>query len=92
MHSLQQSNRSSSAAVALAACVCILLLSQLCRLPSVTAALVEHERVAEYEKRNHTWPPLNDDYIPNTDGWRKIMERRFEQVQRIEDRGDMYNG
>ena len=54
--------------------------------------LIEHERVAEYNKRNYTWPPLDEEYVPNTKGWRKIMQRRFEQVQRIEDRSDMYNG
>ena len=58
----------------------------------VSAGLYEPERVAEYHRRNHTWPPLDEDFIPNTDGWRKIMRRRMEQVQRIEDTDDMYNG
>ncbi|KAL7543955.1 hypothetical protein ACHAXR_013368 [Thalassiosira sp. AJA248-18] len=56
------------------------------------AGLNEHERVAEYHKRNYTWPPLDEEYIPNTEGWRRIMKRRLEQVQRIENGRDMYNG
>jgi len=56
------------------------------------SGLIEHERVAEYHNRNYTWPPRPDEYVPNTEGWRRIMERRLEQVQRIEDGGDMYNG
>ena len=58
----------------------------------VQAGLIEDERVAEYHNREHKWPPLHEEFVPNTNGWRKIMRRRLEQVQRIEDRGDMYNG
>ncbi|KAL9178329.1 hypothetical protein ACHAXT_001757 [Thalassiosira profunda] len=56
------------------------------------AGLLEHERVAEYHKRGHVWPPADHEFIPNTEGWRTFMRRRFEQVRRIEDAGDMYNG
>lgn len=55
-------------------------------------ALLESDRVAEYHKRNHTWPPLERDFVPNTDGWRRVQQRRLEQVQRIADKDDMYNG
>ena len=58
----------------------------------VQAGLIEDERVAEYHNRDHKWPPLDEEFVPNTNGWRKIMRHRLEQVQRIEDRGDMYNG
>ena len=50
------------------------------------------DRVREYHHRNYQWPPLDEEYIPNTEGWKKFMKRRLEQVQRIEDLGDMYNG
>ena len=56
------------------------------------SGLIEHERQEEYHKRNYTWPPRPDEYVPDTEGWRRIMERRLERVQRIEDGGDMYNG
>ena len=66
---------------------CLLILCLLCR-----GGLVEEQRVAEYHHRNYQWPPLDEEYIPNTEGWKKFMKRRLEQVQRIEDLGDMYNG
>ena len=54
--------------------------------------LIEDERVAAYHERNYTWPPNEEEFIPNTGGWRKIMKRRLEQVARIENSEDMYNG
>ena len=65
----------------------------LLRLP-VTASkqLVEQERVRTYHENNYTWPPADDEFIPNTDGWRRLMQRRFDQVQRIVGSGDQYNG
>ena len=53
-------------------------------------AMYEQERLAEYEKRNYTWPPQR--YIPDTPGWRKLMEERFEQVQEMPKSGDRYEG
>jgi len=52
--------------------------------------LTESERVAEYHKRNYTWPLSN--YMPNTAGWKKLMESRFRQVQEIKNRGQRYEG
>ena len=66
---------------------CLLILCLLCR-----GGLIEEQRVREYHHRNYQWPPLDEEYIPNTEGWKKFMKRRLEQVQRIEDLGDMYNG
>jgi len=66
---------------------CLLILCLLCR-----GGLIEEQRVAEYHHRNYQWPPLDEEYIPNTEGWKTFMKRRLEQVQRIEDLGDMYNG
>ena len=66
---------------------CLLILCLLCR-----GGLIEVDRVKAYHDRNYQWPPLDEEYIPNTEGWKKFMKRRLEQVQRIEDLGDMYNG
>jgi len=67
--------------------LCLFTSCLLCR-----AGLNEEQRVAQYHARNYQWPPLDEEYIPNTEGWKKFMRRRLEQVQRIEDLGDMYNG
>jgi hypothetical protein len=45
--------------------------------------LVESDRLAEYVKRNYTWPL--QDYEPNTPGWRRLMTERFEQVTEMEE-------
>ena len=52
--------------------------------------LVESERIEEYNKRNYTWPIQK--YIPNTPGWRQLMESRFAQVKEIESSGQRYEG
>ena len=44
-------------------------------------AMGEEERVAEYERRGHTWPP---EWTPATPGWRALMERREQQIYAIE--------
>ena len=58
-------------------------------LSSSTLGRTEEERVAEYHARNHTWPPQ---FVPDTPGWRKLMEHRLRQVAEIEDRGDRFEG
>jgi len=45
--------------------------------------LDESNRFIEYHKRNYTWPL--DTYHPNTEGWKRIHERRFRQIERIDD-------
>jgi len=52
--------------------------------------LDENHRVAEYHKRNYTWPLLDSLFVPNTPGWKALMEERFSQVWNIPDRGDRY--
>ena len=52
--------------------------------------LVEADRVQEYKNRNYTWP-LNN-YMPNTPGWKRLMEQRFAQVEELEHSGDRYEG
>lgn len=42
--------------------------------------LIEGERVDEYHRRGHVWPPDESEYTPNTLGWKKIFERRFKQI------------
>lgn len=44
--------------------------------------LIEPERQLEYAKRNYTWP-LNN-YSPNTEGWKNLMEERFAQVAEMD--------
>jgi hypothetical protein len=40
--------------------------------------LDERHRMAEYKKRNHTWPIQR--FEPDTPGWTQLMKDRFEQV------------
>jgi hypothetical protein len=49
----------------------------------------EEERIAEYHRRGHTWPI--QEFVPNTEGWVRLMKQRLVQVQSIEDRGPKYN-
>jgi len=58
---------------------------------SVCNGLYETDRVAEYNARGHQWPPRPEDYTPNTAGWRKIYERRFEQLENLKGDGK-YDG
>ena len=54
-----------------------------------SSQLVEEERQKEYEARNYKWPPQ---IIPDTPGWKKLMMRRFRQMEFQEDSNDRYNG
>lgn len=53
-------------------------------------SLTEDERIAGYHRRNYTWPLKQ--YYPNTEGWTRLMDYRFHQMQEIEDRGERYEG
>ena len=68
------------------------LIGALCLLASNAGVfgMTEEHRVEEYHKRGYRWPL--EEMVPNTPGWRRIMERRFEQVSRVEDTNDKYNG
>jgi hypothetical protein len=59
---------------------------------AVKAQLIETDRLAEYHARNYTWPPRDEDYTPNTPGWRKIFERRFRQLNKLGGGRETYNG
>lgn len=54
------------------------------------AALIEDERLAAYHERNYTWPVTN--YVPNTEGWKRLFEERFRQVEEIDNSGERYEG
>jgi len=57
---------------------------------SVDAAMVESERLEEYKARNYTWPL--PEMVPETPGWRRLMERRFRQIEAMEGSGKRYEG
>lgn len=54
------------------------------------APLVETERVVEYHNRNYTWPLQN--YRPDHEGWKQLMESRFRQVEEVSESGPRYTG
>ena len=43
--------------------------------------LTEEFRMAEYHKRNYTWPL--PEFRPNTEGWKKLMTDRLAQIQEL---------
>ena len=58
--------------------------------PPEVHGMSEDDRRREYHLRNYTWPL--PEVTPNTEGWRKIFDRRWKQVERIEDSNERYNG
>lgn len=67
-----------------------LLVLFICVLSTVLAQLDELERRQEYQKRGYSFPPKK--MAPDTQGWRKLNERRFNQVEHIKDVHDRYQG
>lgn len=63
-------------------------------LPFATSRgrLTERERVEVFHNRNYRWPPPHEQYIPATDGWVKLQQKRFDQVFKVEDLGKRYDG
>mmetsp|Transcript_16681 Transcript_16681/g.27668 ORF Transcript_16681/g.27668 Transcript_16681/m.27668 type:complete len:342 (+) Transcript_16681:133-1158(+) len=59
-------------------------------IQTASAQLVEEERLAEYQKRNYTWPMAK--VFPDTEGWTRRMDRRMAQVERVADNDLRYNG
>ena len=61
------------------------LWSLLCWVVAVRVAhgqMDEGDRVAEYHRRNYTWPLTQ--FVPNTQGWTKLNTERLGQVQEME--------
>ena len=67
----------------------VLLVSSVLSL--AIAALSETHRLQEYEARNYTWP-VQDHFVPNTEGWKRTTGRRMAQVERLKDDDARYNG
>lgn len=57
-----------------------------------TAPYTEKERQQEYIKRGHSWPLVTKDYVPNTTGWMKLMQKRFQQVGAMTDMQEKWWG
>eukprot|EP00555_Chaetoceros_dichaeta_P009130 CAMPEP_0198254866 /NCGR_PEP_ID=MMETSP1447-20131203/5115_1 /TAXON_ID=420782 /ORGANISM="Chaetoceros dichaeta, Strain CCMP1751" /LENGTH=385 /DNA_ID=CAMNT_0043941089 /DNA_START=40 /DNA_END=1197 /DNA_ORIENTATION=- len=67
------------------------ILSLLPTLPSALA-MQEVDRLKEYDARGHQWPPLDEEFQPNTPAYRKLFDRRFSQLQHMDDPNSRYNG
>jgi len=50
----------------------------------------EDDRLKHYYERQYSWPL--PEVVPNTEGWRNIFDRRWNQVERIPDSNPRYNG
>ena len=55
----------------------------------VRPAYTEEERQAEYIRRGHTWPPK---IHPDTPGWKRILNQRFDQVRALTDTQMKWDG
>jgi len=51
--------------------------------------ITEIERLEEYSRRGYTWPPR---YVPQTNGWRRLMERRERQIMALDDSQQRWDG
>jgi hypothetical protein len=55
-----------------------------------TPPYTSEERVAEYKRRGHVWPI--PEYVPNTEGWSRLMHQRVTQVQALTDHQQKFDG
>lgn len=53
--------------------------------------LVETDRVEEYHRMGHSWPPLSSEFVPPTKGWIELLQRRFAQADQLSDREGSYD-
>jgi hypothetical protein len=67
-----------------------LALATLASPTSLVLGRSEEQRVAEFYRRNHTWPVQQ--FKPETPGWRQLMEHRLRQVSEIRDPTDRFEG
>ena len=70
--------------------ICLLLLTFLFLSEWSVLSLEESERLRKYFLRGYSWPLPK--LVPETPGWRRIMDRRFRQLEQIIDRNEKYNG
>jgi hypothetical protein len=49
----------------------------------------EEDRILKYHERNYTWPA---DYVPNTEGWKKLFDHRFRQAAEMQDVHQRFEG
>ena len=54
-----------------------------------TLGMSEEDRLIEHRKLYKSWPPP---FIPNTEGWIRLMKRRMAQVAAISGRHEKYDG
>lgn len=61
-------------------------------ITTTAGQLIESERMEEYNRRGHAWPPKLDDYSPNTIGWKELYDGIFQQLQfsAVESPGERY--
>lgn len=64
------------------ACSLALLITFVVSRKSYSGGITEETILEEYEKRGHTFPPEN--YIPNTPGWKALIDRRFAQLRQLD--------
>jgi hypothetical protein len=48
------------------------------------------EREAEYHRRRHTWPL--EEFVPDTQGWARLMQQRFAQVRDLTNMQEKWDG
>eukprot|EP00629_Pelagomonadales_sp_RCC1024_P000956 CAMPEP_0119271026 /NCGR_PEP_ID=MMETSP1329-20130426/7784_1 /TAXON_ID=114041 /ORGANISM="Genus nov. species nov., Strain RCC1024" /LENGTH=290 /DNA_ID=CAMNT_0007271067 /DNA_START=320 /DNA_END=1189 /DNA_ORIENTATION=- len=53
------------------------------------AGVDETDRVAEFHRRGHSWPPV---WQPQTPGWAKLMDRRASQLYHVESSQERWDG
>ena len=57
---------------------------------TVASAGESPARLQAYHERGYQWPV--PEFVPNTSGWRKLMEDRLEQVSTIQDPSERFKG
>lgn len=68
---------------------CLWTMALLLQLHVVHSSMPEQDRLLERKKHGYTWPLPH--VVPNTPGWRRIMDRRFEQISRVSNQQDKWN-
>ena len=66
----------------------IIISSSSCADPEISP--FEENRQREYRKRGYSWPV--PEYVPDTEGWKKLFDHRFRQVAEIQSDSNRYEG